>query len=116
MATLGAADQQAHVAGAVTFCAAHQAFLLVDPPATTTTPAAAQGLIGTAFDPSKDAACYYPRLLMPDPLAPGLMRNIGPSGVVAGIMARTDGTRGVWKAPAGIDAFVAGVSLAVPVT
>jgi phage tail sheath protein FI len=53
---------------------------------------------------------------MPDPLAPGLMRNIGPSGVVAGIMARTDATRGVWKAPAGIDAAIGGVTLAVPVT
>jgi phage tail sheath protein FI len=53
---------------------------------------------------------------MPDPLAPGLTRNIEPSGVVAGIMARTDATRGVWKAPAGIDAVVGGVTLAVPVT
>src|SRR6185369_12714055 len=45
-----------------------------------------------------------------------LTRNIEPSGVVAGIMARTDATRGVWKAPAGIDAVVGGVRLAVPVT
>lgn len=116
MATLSAGDQKALVASATTFCAAEHAFLLVDPPATATTPTAAQGLIGSAFDASKDAAVYYPRLLMPDPLAPGLSKNIGASGVVAGIMARTDATRGVWKAPAGIDAVVAGVSLAVPVT
>jgi len=116
MATLNAADQKALVSLAATFCAAEHAFLLVDPPATTTTPGTAQGLIGTAFDPSQDAAFYYPRLLMPDPLAPGLTRNIEPSGVVAGIMARTDATRGVWKAPAGIDAVVGGVTLAVPVT
>ena len=31
------------------------------------------------------------------------------SGVVAGIMAKTDAQRGVWKAPAGIDAVMTGV-------
>jgi phage tail sheath protein FI len=116
MATLSAADQKTLVAGAATFCASQRAFLLVDPPETTVTPSAAQGLLGAAFDPSKDAALYYPRLVMPDPLAPGVSKNIGPSGVVAGVMARTDATRGVWKAPAGIDAVVGGVTLAVPVT
>jgi phage tail sheath protein FI len=116
MATLSAGDQKALVAAAATFCAAEHAFLLVDPPATTTTAAGAQALITTAFDPTKDAAAYYPRLLMPDPLAPGRRRNIGPSGVVAGTMARTDASRGVWKAPAGIDAVVGGVDLAVAVT
>jgi len=116
MATLSAGDQKALVASAATFCASQRAFLLVDPPETTVTPSAAQGLLGASFDPSKDAAFYYPRLVMPDPLAPGLSKNIGPSGVVAGVMARTDATRGVWKAPAGIDAVVGGVTLAVPVT
>jgi phage tail sheath protein FI len=38
----------------------------------------------------------------------GLLKFIGPSGMVAGIMARTDGTRGVWKAPAGLEATVRG--------
>jgi hypothetical protein len=37
--------------------------------------------------------------------------------VVAGIMARTDTTRGVWKAPAGLEATIRGVhSLIVPLT
>jgi phage tail sheath protein FI len=36
---------------------------------------------------------------------------------VAGVIARTDGTRGVWKAPAGLDASLEGVAgLAVPLT
>ncbi len=32
------------------------------------------------------------------------MRTFAPSGVVAGVYAATDGSRGVWKAPAGIKA------------
>jgi phage tail sheath protein FI len=40
-----------------------------------------------------------------------------PSGAVAGIFARTDAQRGVWKAPAGQDASFVGVSqLSVPLT
>ncbi len=115
MALLTPASQGNLVTAASTFCSAQRAFLLVDPPAATTNAAAAQALLATATPPSKSAALYYPRLLMPDPLNGDRPRNVGPSGVVAGVCARTDATRGVWKAPAGIDAVVGGVSLAVPV-
>ena len=37
------------------------------------------------------------------------LRPAGPSGTIAGIYARTDVTRGVWKAPAGTEATLAGV-------
>lgn len=116
MAKLEAANQKALVADASTFCGAQRAFLLVDPPETTVTATAAQDLLGAATQASENAALYYPRLTMPDPLNGDRPRNIGPSGVLAGICARTDATRGVWKAPAGIDAGLGGVSLAVPVT
>ena len=44
-------------------------------------------------------------------------QEFAPSGVVAGVMARTDATRGVWKAPAGLEATLVGVSdLTVPLT
>jgi phage tail sheath protein FI len=46
---------------------------------------------------------------MSDPLAPGQMATYPPGGAVAGIIARTDAERGVWKAPAGIDASLNGV-------
>ncbi len=52
------------------------------------------------------AALYYPNLVVPNPLArPGATNGekfitVPPSGHVAGVWARTDGTRGVWKAPA----------------
>ena len=46
------------------------------------------------------AALYYPWLYIRDPLAPANTISVPPSGHVAGIYARTDGTRGVHKAPA----------------
>ena len=44
-----------------------------------------------------------------DALNNGQLRTFAPSGVVAGVYARTDATRGVWKAPAGIEATLNGV-------
>ncbi len=41
--------------------------------------------------------------------AHGRLRAFPPSGAVAGVIARTDGERGVWKAPAGTEARLAGV-------
>src|SRR6476659_4522334 len=46
---------------------------------------------------------------MADALKDGVTDVFPPAGAVAGVMARTDGTRGVWKAPAGQDATLAGV-------
>ncbi|MGN6360118.1 MAG: phage tail sheath family protein, partial [Thermomicrobiales bacterium] len=51
------------------------------------------------------------------PLQEGRPGDFPPSGAIAGIIARTDAQRGVWKAPAGIDASVNGVQdLSVPLT
>jgi phage tail sheath protein FI len=116
MALLDAANQGTVVTAASTFCLAQRAFLLVDPPETVATATAAQGLLTTAAPASRSAAMYYPRLVMPDPVNNDRPRNVAPSGVIAGIYARTDANRGVWKAPAGIDAVVGGATLAVPVT
>lgn len=116
MALLDAANQGTVVTAASTFCTAQRGFLLVDPPEATLTATAAQGLLGTAVPATKSGALYYPRLVMPDPLNDDRPRNVAPSGVIAGVYARTDATRGVWKAPAGIEAVVGGVALAVPVT
>lgn len=59
---------------------------------------------------------YFPRLVIPDPLDDYRPRNIPSSGTVAGIYARTDTARGVWKAPAGVDAVIQGAEVAVPMT
>jgi phage tail sheath protein FI len=44
-----------------------------------------------------------------DPKRQGQLDTFVPCGIVAGVMARTDTQRGVWKAPAGIDAALNGV-------
>jgi len=55
-------------------------------------------------------AFYYPWLLVSDPVGAGKnpTRYVPPSGFVAGMYARIDNTRGVWKAPAGTEANVIG--------
>jgi phage tail sheath protein FI len=66
---------------------------------------------------TENASLYFPRLRQPDPLQEGRLADFAPCGAVAGIMARTDSQRGVWKAPAGLDATLNGaVELTVKLT
>jgi len=101
-------------------CYQRRAVLLVDPPSGWTAVNAA--VDGAASPPvtgylASNAALYFPRVKAPDPLAAGPPREFPPCGVMAGIYARTDAQRGVWKAPAGTDASLNGVSdLAVHLT
>src|SRR5205814_1747621 len=88
------------------FCQKRRAFLLMDPPENWTN-------VQQATDPTtgvnaqrvglvKDyAGLFFPRVTLSDQ---GKKINIGASGAIAGLMARIDGTRGVWKAPAGTEA------------
>lgn len=49
----------------------------------------------------KNGAIYYPWINVPDPFGgDGAIISVPPSGHTMGIFARTDVTRGVWKAPA----------------
>jgi phage tail sheath protein FI len=59
---------------------------------------------------SRNAGMFYPWVEVPDPVGIGRdpRRYVPPSGHVAGVFARTDLTRGVWKAPAGVEAVVSG--------
>lgn len=71
--------------------------------------------------PVKDshAALYFPWIEIADPYSrvAGATRFAPPSGAIAGLYARTDNRRGVWKAPAGTEASILGaVGLAVAVT
>lgn len=84
-------------------------FVIADAPATWTgLDAARAGL--PAFDSvrSSHAALYFPAIELVDPLT-GRLRSFPPSGAVAGIYARTDSERGVWKAPAGTESVLGGV-------
>jgi phage tail sheath protein FI len=66
-------------------------------------------LDGAAGLRSANAALYFPRMDIADPLNQQRLRPVSPSGTVAGLWARTDGARGVWKAPAGTAATLTGV-------
>ena len=57
-----------------------------------------------------NAAMYFPRIVAPDPLNAGQPASFAPCGAIAGIFARIDDQRGVWKAPAGQEAALRGVS------
>jgi uncharacterized protein len=101
------------ISTAATFCENHRAMLLVDSPNGWKDKATAKSKfldttdhIGTR---SKNAALFFPRLKQPNPLHDNQIEEFVPSGAIAGIFARTDTQRGVWKAPAGLDATLVGV-------
>lgn len=103
---------------ALAFSQRARAILLIDPPAAWTDAAAAAALTG-GYDAlrSHDAAYYWPAIRAADPLEDNRVRTFAPCGAVAGVIARVDGERGVWKSPAGLDATLAGVAaLAADVT
>lgn len=104
------------------FCQRQRAFWIVDPPPSVdvANPTAfvkwvdTVQLAGSANQAY--SAIYYPRLTIPDPNKQYRPREVGPSGTVAGIFARTDTNRGVWKAPAGTDAGVTGAQVVAVLT
>jgi phage tail sheath protein FI len=107
----GFVDVDADLVGkAATFCEERRAMLLVDPPSSWTTVAQALAGIGSLGTNSANAAVFFPRIMEADPLHNNVQDTYVPCGAVAGIFARTDAQRGVWKAPAGIDATLTGVS------
>jgi uncharacterized protein len=105
---------------ALAYCREKRAMLLIDAPADWE-PSSATALVrqfvnelAPADTPSQrnsaNAMMYFPRIWVDDPSVPGALRMVGSSGAVAGLIARTDETHGVWKAPAGTDAILAGVA------
>ncbi|MBD0288811.1 MAG: phage tail sheath subtilisin-like domain-containing protein, partial [Flavisolibacter sp.] len=107
---------------ALNLCVRRRAMLLVDPPAAwgdVQAPAvavanvlnSATGLdsLNLSGDQARNAAFYFPRVLQADPNRDGLIDTFVPCGIIAGVMARADTARGVWKSLAGIDASLNGV-------
>ncbi|MES2717445.1 MAG: phage tail sheath C-terminal domain-containing protein [Pseudomonadota bacterium] len=102
------------IPAAVALCEARRAFYIVDAPSNRTL--ANIGAWANAATQSRNAATYFPPVRIVDPLDGLRPRNMAPSGTLAGVYARTDATRGVWKAAAGTDATLNGViDLALPV-
>jgi phage tail sheath protein FI len=119
-------DQQGFatvVSAAETYCCDKRAFLIIDPPAAIKTKdemvswmQSSQGFSGSRGLRHRNAAIYFPGLEIPNPLAGNQPRNVGASGTLAGVYARTDQTRGVWKAPAGAESDLRGASIPIQLT
>lgn len=118
--TLEGQTDQAVWTEAIAYCAKRRAIVLIDPPTSWATKDAAK--TGVSSDAgiggkSNNAVAYFPRIKQANPLHDNQIEEFVPSGAVAGVIARTDATRGVWKAPAGLDAQLVGVdALAVSLT
>jgi phage tail sheath protein FI len=109
-----AGQEAAVIPAATALCEARRAFYVVDAPSDRTL--ADIGSWANGASQSRNAATYFPAVRIVDPLDGLRPRAMAPSGTLAGVYARTDATRGVWKAPAGTDATLNGVlDLALPV-
>jgi phage tail sheath protein FI len=117
---LSDSDAFAVISAATVYCRSRWAFLLVDPPQLSTDADGAgrrDSLVGiqdwlatSSTLRSSYAAVYYPRPRIPDPLNGFRLRSVAASGTIAGLYARTDTERGVWKAPAGTTATLVNVA------
>jgi phage tail sheath protein FI len=100
-------DRAAMWGEASEYCRRRSALLLMDGLPSIDVDAATRGADDLRNGVVKDfAAMYHPGLTVIEHGAPV---TVGPSGAIAGLMARIDGERGVWKAPAGIDGDIRGV-------
>jgi phage tail sheath protein FI len=98
---------------ATSLCTTRRAMYLLDVPqhdaVRDTVDAITTWLDANAGLRSRNAALYFPRMDIADSLANYRLRKVSTSGTVAGLWARIDASRGVWKAPAGTEASLAGV-------
>ena len=95
---------------AIAYCIRRRAFMIIDAPSTIADFDAAQIWAGTASAPlrSRNSALYFPRIRSQDPLRSNVVATFPAAGALAGLYARTDAERGVWKAPAGTSATISG--------
>jgi uncharacterized protein len=116
-ATRGGDTDDTVYTAAVEYCRKRRAMLIVDSPAAWGESAATSvrnaiaglGDVGVSGTVGRNAAIYFPRIKQSDPLRDRQIETFVPCGMIAGIMARTDAQRGVWKAPAGLDATLNGI-------
>lgn len=90
-------------------------FVIIDPSSASVTTQLATAETYTA---SSHGAVYHPKIIMNDPTSAvsGATITVAPGGAIAGIYASTDASRGVFKAPAGLSARIAGAVSVAPHT
>ena len=97
------------LSAAMAYCEQRRAFFITDLPGNVATLSDATDWISAAATPkSPNAAAYFPRLDFPDPMRGNRARAMPSAGAIAGLYARIDASRGVWKAPAGTEAVLRG--------
>ncbi len=115
------------LAEALAYCEDKRAFYIMDPPANAVAdtlavsmpgaPAGADTITdiwdGGTLPVSANGALYFPYLNATD-MVTGGATTAPPSGFVAGIFAREDQNRGVWKSPAGLETTILGTTGVVP--
>jgi len=97
---------------AIAYCEKRRAMAIIDPPSSWGDVADAESIMGSDapyVERSKNAALFFPRARIADSLKENRLEEFAPCGVIAGVFARTDAARGVWKAPAGLEATLVGV-------
>ena len=102
----------ATIAEAAAYCQERRAFMIADPPRGLSPDQMESLVTSTSVPKTNYASISYPWVQIADPLNNGALRSVAPSGTLAGVFARTDATRGVWKAPAGTEANLVGVQAA----
>jgi phage tail sheath protein FI len=90
--------------------------VIIDPPAGTEFKTE-KSVTDLGFKPKTYSVVYYPWARVANPFYnaetnPGVPTTVlvGPSGFAAGVWAKIDGRRGVWKAPAGVETSLLGVA------
>ena len=115
--TRGGNTSQPVYQAAMGYCVGRRAMLIVDSPAAwgvdpnfiSQASAKLGSDVNLTGDAARNAVLYYPRVIESDPNLNGQLDTFVPCGIIAGVMARTDAQRGVWKAPAGLDAALNGI-------
>jgi len=83
--------------------------------------AANQITLAASYTATSYAAVYYPQITIADPTAAvgapaSATKTVGAGGAVVGIYSATDASRGVFKAPAGLQARIAGAVSVTPLS
>jgi len=95
---------------AIAYAKQRDAMVVVDPPAAWSNATDVTSGLAALVKRSSNAALYFPRLQAPDPLRANQVTSFAPSGAIAGIYARIDQARGIWRAPAGAEAKIIGAA------
>ena len=101
------------IGAAINFVERFRAMYILDPPLqgenSKTSSTILSWVSGQKAVHHPNVAMYTPRIQIRNSSSSKLMKVIPPSGTIAGLWARFDNTKGVWKAPAGTEAILRNV-------